>query len=188
MRKNLGKMACIFPMPVLLIGTYDKMGNIDVMNAAWGMMLDMKRVALNLTETHKTVKNIKETGAFTVSIADTYHVKEADYFGMVSGNNIPDKFLRSGLTATKSEFVNAPIINELPITMECKFIEYQNDDTGCGVIGEIVNTSVDEKVIDENGNIDVDKINAIMYDTFNHGYFSVGKKVGQAFSDGNKLK
>ena len=188
MRKNLKNVSGIFPMPVLLIGTYDKDQNVDVMNAAWGMMLDMNRIVLNLTETHKTVKNMKETGAFTVSIADTLHVKEADYFGIVSGNNIPDKFEKSGLSAIKSEFVNAPIINELPITMECKFIEYQNDDTGCGVIGEIVNTSVDDKILDESGKIDVLKINAIMYDTFNHGYYSVGEKVGSAFSDGKELK
>lgn len=188
MRKNLGSMASIFPMPVLMIATYDNEGTIDVMNAAWGTMVDNKHVALNLTESHKTVKNIKETGCFTIGIADSKHVVEADYVGIVSGNNTKDKFIKSGLTATKAEFVNAPIINEFPIAIECKFIEYQSGKTGLGVIGEIVNVSVNENVLDEQGKIDINKVDAILYDTFNHGYYKVGEKVGQAFSDGNKLK
>lgn len=188
MRKDLGKKPAIFPMPVLMIATYNEDGSADVMNAAWGMMLDMSKVALNLTESHKTVKNIKRTKAFTVALADSSHVVESDYLGIVSGNNVKDKFEKSGLHSTKSNFVDAPIIEEYPVTMECKFIEYQDDENGCGVIGEIVNISVDEKVLDEKGNIAVEKINAIMYDPFNHGYYSVGEKVGQAFSDGEKLK
>lgn len=188
MKKNLGVCPAIFPMPVLMVGTYDSEGKVDVMNAAWGMMLDMKRVVLNLTETHKTVKNIKEKGFFTVGIADVDHIVEADYLGIVSGNNEPNKFEKSGLHSKKSEFVDAPVIEEFPVTMECKFIEYQDDDTGCGVIGEIVNVIADEKVLDENGKVDASKINAIMYDPFTHGYYKVGEKVGQAFSDGNKLK
>ena len=184
MRKNLGSKAAIFPMPVLMVGTYDKDGKIDVMNAAWGMMADMNMVILNLTETHKTVKNIKETGCFTVAIADSLHIKEADYCGIVSGNNTLDKFQKSGLTASKSEFVNAPIINEFPIAMECKFIEF----TDYGVVGEIVNVSVDEKILDDSEKIDPSKIHALIYDTFNHGYYEVGNKVGQAFHDGKELK
>lgn len=188
MRKNLGSMGALFPMPVLMIGTYDKEGNVDVMNAAWGMLVDMKKIALNLTETHKTVKNIKETGAFTVSIADSFHVKEADYFGIVSGNNTSDKFQKSGLHAVKSEFVNAPIIEEFPIAMECKFIEYQDNENGVGVIGEIVNVSVDEKVLDNNGKVNPDNIKALIYDTFGNNYYVVGEKVGRAFHDGMTLK
>ncbi len=184
MRKNLGSKAAIFPMPVLMVGTYDKEGNVDVMNAAWGMMADMNEVILNLTETHKTVKNIKETGCFTVSIADSLHTKEADYCGIVSGNNTPNKFQKSGLTAIKSEFVNAPIIDDFPIVMECKLKEFTN----YGVVGEIVNVSVDEKILDSDEKIDSSKIHALIYDTFNHGYYEVGNKVGQAFHDGQKLK
>ena len=157
------------------------------MNAAWGMMGSRKTVMLNLTETHKTVKNIKEKGAFTVGIADTKHIIEADYVGIVSGNNTPDKFEKSGLHAIKSKFVNAPVIEEFPVTMECKFIEYQNGENGCGVIGEIINVTADENVLDNNGQIDPSKINAILYDPFTHGYYKVGEKVGQAFSDGKKL-
>lgn len=188
MRKNIGIKPAIFPMPVLMIATYNEDGSVDVMNAAWGMMLDMKRIVLNLTETHKTVKNIKKRGAFTVSIADINHVKEADYLGIVSANNTPNKFEKTGLTSIKSDNVDAPIINEFPVTMECKFIEYQDNELGCGVIGEIVNVQVLDEILDESGNIDPIKIGAIMYDPFSHGYYSVGKKVGNAFSDGQSLK
>ena len=188
MKRNLGKKAAIFPMPVLIISTYNEDGTVDVMNAAWGMMEDMNKVALNLTESHKTVKNIKKRNAFTVAIADSNHVVESDYVGIVSGNNTKDKFEKSGLHATKSSFVDAPIIDEYPITMECKFVEYQDDENGCGVIGEIVNVVADEEILDEKGNVIIEKINAIMYDPFNHGYYKVGEKVGQAFADGNKLK
>ena len=188
MRKNIGIKPAIFPMPVLMIATYNEDGSVDVMNAAWGMMLDMKRIVLNLTETHKTVKNIKKRGAFTVSIADINHIKEADYFGIVSANNTVNKFEKTGLTSIKSDNVDAPIINEFPVTMECKFIEYQDNELGCGVIGEIVNVQVLDEILDESGNIDPIKIGAIMYDPFSHGYYSVGKKVGNAFSDGQSLK
>ena len=188
MRKDLGKKAAIFPMPVLMIATYNEDGSVDVMNAAWGMMADMTKVALNLTETHKTVENIKRTGYFTVSLADSNHVAESDFLGLVSASNVPNKFEKSGLHAVKSNFVNAPIIEEYPITMECEFVEYQDDENGVGVIGNIVNVSASETALGENGNIDVEKINAIMFDPFKCGYYSVGPKVGQAFSEGNKLK
>ena len=128
MRKNIKTTEAIFPMPVLMIATYNEDGSIDVMNAAWGTMLSRNQVILNLTETHRTVKNIKKRKAFTVSIADSKHVVEADYFGVVSGDNTPNKFENSGLTATKSENVDAPIINEFPICFECEFIEYQDDE------------------------------------------------------------
>ena len=115
MKKKIKTTEAIFPMPVLMIATYNEDNSIDVMNAAWGMMLERDLIVLNLTETHKTVKNIKERKAFTVSIADSKHVVEADYFGVVSGNNTPDKFKNSGLTAIKSENVDAPIVNELSL-------------------------------------------------------------------------
>ena len=133
------------------------------MNAAWGTMLERDHVILNLTETHKTVKNIKQRKAFTVSIADSKHVVEADYFGVVSGNNTPNKFENSGLTVTKSENVDAPIINEFPICMECEFVEYQDDKYGCGVIGKVVNVTADEKVMNGD-NVDVELVNAIAFD------------------------
>lgn len=187
MRKNIKTTEAIFPMPVLMIATYNEDGTIDVMNAAWGTMLDRNMVALNLTESHKTVKNIKNRKAFTVSIADKNHVVEADFFGCVSANFVPNKFEKSGLTATKSTLVDAPIVNEFPICLECEFVEYQNDATGIGVIGKVVNVSVDEKFI-TNDNVDIEKIGAIAFDPYTHGYYTVSKRVGNAFSDGLKLK
>ena len=187
MRKEIKTTEAIFPMPVLMIATYNEDDTIDVMNAAWGMMLERNSIVLNLSENHKTVKNIKERKAFTVSIADASHVVEADYFGVVSGNNVKDKFEKSGLTATKSLVVDAPVINEFPICMECEFVEYQNDETGCGVIGKIVKVTADEKVVD--GEIvDISKVDAIAFDPFTHGYYKVGERVGEAFKNGFKLK
>ena len=168
MRKNIKTTEAIFPMPVLMIATYNEDGSVDVMNAAWGMMLDRDKVILNLTETHKTVKNIKERKAFTISIADAKHVIEADYFGVVSGNNTKDKFEVSGLTAIKSENVDAPIIEEFPICMECEFIEYQDDEYGCGVVGKIVNVSALEEVMNGD-NVDISLVNAIAFDPYTHG-------------------
>lgn len=187
MRKDIKTTEAIFPMPVLLVATYDEDGIVDVMNAAWGTMLSRDIVVLNLTETHKTVKNIKAKKAFTVSIADEAHVTEADYFGVVSGNDIKDKFEKSGLTAVKSENVDAPIISEFPICMECEFIEYQNDKYGCGVIAKVVNVTADESVM-KDGKIDIELVNAIAFDPYTHGYYKVTERVGNAFKDGLQLK
>lgn len=174
-------------MPVLLVATYNEDGSVNVMNAAWGTMLERDHVILNLTETHKTVKNIKARKAFTVSIADAAHVTEADYFGVVSGNNTPDKFANSGLTAEKSAHVDAPIINEFPICMECEFIEYQDGQYGCGVIGKVINVTADESVMNGN-NVDIEKVSAIAFDPYTHGYYKVTERVGNAFQDGLQLK
>lgn len=186
MRKNIKTTEAIFPMPVLMIATYNEDGSVDVMNAAWGTMLSRNQVILNLTESHKTVKNIKERKAFTVSIADSKHVVEADYLGIVSGNNTPNKFENTKLTATKSENVDAPIINEFPICMECEFIEYQDDEYGAGVIGKVVNVTADESVINGD-NVDISLVDAISFDPYTHGYYKVSERVGNAFSDGKKL-
>ena len=183
MRKNIKTTEGIFPMPVLMIATYNEDGTVNVMNAAWGTMYERDQVILNLTESHKTVKNIKERKAFTVSIADSNHVKEADYFGVVSGNNTSNKFEKSGLTATKSEYVDAPIINEFPLCLECEFIKY-ND---YGVLGKVVNTTADEKVMEED-NVDITKVSAIAFDPYTHGYYKVSERVGNAFKDGLELK
>ncbi len=158
-----------------------------MMNAAWGTMQERGTVALNLTESHKTVQNIKARGAFTVSIADAAHVTEADYFGVESGNKVPDKFARSGLTASRAETVDAPVINELPLCLECEFIEYQSNEYGCGVIGRVVNVTADERVM-VNGKPDMSLVNAIAFDPYTHGYYKVAGRVGDAFKDGLKLK
>ncbi len=183
MRKKLNITEGIFPMPVLMVAAYNEDGSINVMNAAWGTMQERGNVALNLTETHKTVKNIKARKAFTVSIADAAHVVEADYFGVESGNRVGNKFENSGLTASKSELVDAPVINEFPLCLECEFIEYQDGEYGCGVIGKVVNVTADEKVIVD-GKIDINLVNAIAFDPYTHGYYKVSGRVGEAFKDG----
>ena len=187
MRKKINKTDGIFPMPVLMVATYNEDGSVNVMNAAWGTMQERDTVALNLSETHKTVKNIKARGAFTVSIADAAHVVEADYFGVVSGNQVPNKFENSGLTATKAEMVDAPVINEFPLCMECEFVEFQDGEYGCGVIGKVVNLTADERVM-PGGKLDMSLVNAIAYDPYTHGYYKVTERVGEAFGDGLKLK
>lgn len=187
MRKQLNITEGIFPMPVLMVATYNEDGSVDVMNAAWGTMQARDTVVLNLTETHKTVKNIRARGAFTVSIADAAHVVEADYFGVVSGNNTPNKFENSGLTASKSEVVDAPVVNEFPLCLECEFIEYQSNEYGCGVIGKVVKVTADESVMEGN-KLNMALINAIAFDPYTHGYYKVTERVGEAFKDGLKLK
>ena len=122
-----------------------------------------------------------------MSIADAAHMVEADYFGVESGNRVSDKFERSGLTASKAETVDAPVINEFPICLECKFIEYQNNEYGCGVIGRVVNVTADEHVM-VNGRIDMSLVDAIAFDPYTHGYYKVTERVGEAFQDGLKLK
>ena len=187
MKKQITTTEAIFPMPVLMVATFNEDGTVDVMNAAWGTMLSRDMVALNLTETHNTVKNIKARKGFTVSIADAKHVVEADYFGMVSGGKVKDKFAKSGMTFTKSELVDAPVINEFPIVLECEFVEYQSDETGLGVIGKVVAVSADEEIL-KDGKVDIDLLGAIAFDPYTHGYYKVSGRVGEAFRDGAKLK
>lgn len=187
MRTKLNVTEGVYPMPGLMVATYNEEGSVNVMNAAWGTMQERGTVALNLTESHKTVQNIKARGAFTVSIADAAHVTEADYFGVESGNKVPDKFARSGLTASRAETVDAPVINELPLCLECEFIEYQSNEYGCGVIGRVVNVTADERVM-VNGKPDMSLVNAIAFDPYTHGYYKVAGRVGDAFKDGLKLK
>ena len=187
MRTKLNITEGIFPMPVLMVATYNEDGSVNVMNAAWGTMQARDTVVLNLTESHKTVQNIKARGAFTVSIADAAHIVEADYFGVESGNRVTDKFARSGLNASRAEMVDAPVIEEFPICLECKFIEYQNGEYGCGVIGKVVNVTADEGVI-VNGKIDMSLVGAIAFDPYTHGYYKVTERVGEAFKDGMALK
>ena len=187
MRIKLNATEGIFPMPVLMIATYNEDGSVNVMNAAWGTMQEVGTVTLNLTESHKTVKNIKARRAFTVSIADTAHLVEADYFGLESGNRAADKFARSGLTASKAETVDAPVINEFPLCLECEFIEYQDSEYGCGVIGKVISITADERVM-VNSKIDMSLVDAIAFDPYTHGYYKVSERVGEAFKDGLKLK
>lgn len=187
MKKQIKTTEAIFPMPVLLIATFNEDGTVNVMNAAWGTMVSRDIVALNLTETHTTVQNIKARKGFVVHIADAKHVTEADWFGVVHGSNEQDKFAKSGMSYEKSVLVDAPVINELPVAMECEFMEYQDGDTGLGVIGKVLRTSVEEANM-KDGKVDVDSLEAIAFDPYTHGYYKVGGRVGDAFKDGLKLK
>ena len=183
MKKNLKPISGIFPMPVLMIATYNEDGSVDVMNAAWGMAQSMKELKLCLTESHKTVKNIKRTGYCTVALGTKDLVAESDYLGLVSANNVADKFEKSGLHAAKSENVDAPVIEEYPICMECKLVGFEDD----GTLVEVVNILAEEKYLNEDGTIKLDEIGIISYDPYGHGYYVVGEKVGQAFSEGKKF-
>ena len=185
MRKNFGQKTWLYPMPVLIIGTYAEDGTPNAMNAAWGGIYDTNLVMVCLADDHKTTENIRKTEAFTISFATADTVVPCDYVGIVSANDIPDKFTRAGFHAVKSEFVNAPIIEELPMTVECKLLKF-NEDGIC--IGEIVNVSADERVLDGSGTVDATALNPICYDSVSHGYWTLGEKVGQAFSDGKKIK
>lgn len=171
-------------MPVILIATYNEDGTVDVMNAAWGCAYDTTQIQLNISESHMTTKNIRRTGVFTVTVADASHVAEADYVGLVSASQVKDKFARTGLKAHKSDLIDAPILDDFAICMECKSIDFQGE---YGVLGEILRLSVDEEYLDKDGKVDVEKLRIIAYDPFNHGYYVVDKKVGNAFSDGRKF-
>lgn len=184
MRKNFGAKNWVYPMPVLIIGTYDEAGVPNAMNAAWGGVYDTDQLMVCLADDHKTTENIKRTGAFTVSFATARTVVPCDYVGIVSANDEPDKFAKAGFHATKSAYVNAPIIEELPMTVECSLIKF-NEDGIC--IGKIVNVCADESILGENGKVDAKKLDPIIYDGATHAYWRFGEKVGQAFSDGKKL-
>ena len=183
-RTNLGVKPYTTPQPVWIIATYDENGTPDAMNAAWGGISESNEVSICLTPSHRTCKNFKKTGAFTISMADADHVAGCDYVGIVSGDKVADKFAKAGFTATKSEFVNAPIINELTICVECKVKEF-NEET-CILKGEIVNVSADDSVLTD-GKVDLSKVKPIAFDPFNNAYNVLGAKVGDAWGAGKEL-
>ena len=186
MRKNFGVKPMVYPMPVFIIGTYDENGVPDAMNAAWGGISEENEISICISEDHKTTCNLLKSGAFTVSMATADYVAECDYVGIVSGKDVPDKLEKCGFHTVKSEYVNAPIITELPMCVECRVKSYDPDT--CRLVGEIVNVSADESVLSENGKIDVKKLKPITYDSSNHKYIALGEVVGNAFSDGKKIK
>lgn len=185
MRKNFGPKSWMYPQPVLIIGTYNEDDTPNAMNAAWGCISDVNQIAIYVSKTHKTAANIFNRKAYTVSMATASQVVPCDYVGIVSGNNQPDKFERTGWTAVKSEVVDAPVIMELPMTLECRFISF--DDESELLLGEIVNVSADESILNE-GVIDPAKLRPIAYDSCNHAYVVLGEKAGNAFKDGFALK
>lgn len=187
MKKDLGVHPFLFPMPVLMIATYGQDEVVDVMNMAWGGICDDNMVALNISEDHQTTDNIKERMAFTISVTDALHIAESDYFGIVSGRNVKDKFSRTGMKAVKSSRVDAPIVLDYPLTLECRVVELQHTiNGGFRVLGEIVNVIADSEILDEKGNVDPTKLNAVLFDPFQSGYYKIGEKIGQAWSDGRK--
>lgn len=183
MRKNFGAKTMLYPMPVLIIGSYDENGVPDAMNAAWGGISEENEISICVGANHKTPKNILKTGAFTVSVADAANVAAADYVGIVSGNSEPDKVAKAGWHAVKG-FVNAPLFEELPFALECKLISY--DEETCRLVGEIVNVCADERILTD-GKIDLGKFSPITYDPANHDYIKLGEKVGDAFEIGKTL-
>ena len=184
MRKNFGPKPMLYPMPVFIIGAYNPDGTPNAMNAAWGGMADTQLVSICLGE-HRTTRNILERKAFTVSMADVRNVIPADYVGIVSGDKVPDKLEKVGWHVIRSEFVDAPLIAELPMALECELVSY---DEGTGLlIGKVLNVCAEEAILTE-GVIDLSKFHPITYDPSCHGYYVLGEKVGNAFSDGKKLK
>ena len=181
-RTNFGAKPIMLPQPVLIIGTYDENGVPNAMNAAWGITTDFKEITISLSE-HKTTDNLAARGAFTVSMGTVDQVDACDYVGIESARKVPDKFARAGFHATKSEFVDAPMIDELPMALECRVKSFED-----GIlIGEIVNVSADNSVI-TNGQIDLDKLRPIAFDPCNNNYVALGEAVGDAFLCGNVLK
>ena len=186
MRKNFGAKAMCYPMPVFIIGTFNADGTPNAMNAAWGGISEETEITICVDNTHKTAENLLARRAFTVSMATAKMMTACDYVGIVSGNKEPEKLAKAGFHATKSEFVDAPLIEELPMALECEVISY--DEETCRLVGRIVNVCADESVLGENGKVDVQKLAPITYDPMNHHYLVLGEKVGQAFHDGAALK
>lgn len=181
-RKDFGAKPFMYPLPVLIIGTYDEKGNPNAMNAAWGVVTDYDEITISLGE-HKTTDNLEKNRDFTVSIATEDTMLACDYVGIESGRKVANKFDKAGFHATKSEKVKAPLIDELPMALECRMKSFQD-----GIlIGEIINVCADESIL-TNGKIDPQKLKPITFDPVNNTYLGLGQKVGNAFSDGMKLK
>lgn len=175
------------PMPVLMIATYNEDDTVNVMNMAWGGICASDKVALNIGERHKTSANIKARKAFTISVADVDHLAESDFFGIATGNKMTDKFARSGMHAVKSDKVDAPVVEEYPLTLECEAIIDTTDDGWHRVVGQIVGVLCDEDKLDEKGRPDFAKLGLFAFDQFSSGYYALGEKVGQAWSSGAGL-
>lgn len=186
MRKNFGAKPLTYPQPVYIIATYGEDGTPNAMNAAWGGISEMNEISICISAGHKTTANILKRKAFTVSMAEAGQMVACDYVGIVSGNKVADKFAKAGFHTIKSSFVDAPLIEELSVAVECRLIDF-NPETSI-LRGEIVNVSVDERVLNENGKVDVAKVVPLVFDPFNNDYLKIGEKAGNAFSEGKQLK
>ena len=187
-RKNFGDAGIITPLPAIMIATYDEKENPDVMMAAWGGQCGPKHICFNLSA-HKTTDNIRLKKAFTVSFASKNDIVQSDYFGIVSANDVPDKVARAGFTVTKSPNVDAPIVNEYPLTLECKVVQMDEDEKGgARVVGEIVNMSAQESILNEEGKVDLSKLQPVIFDSSNNSYRVVGEQVGTAWGSGKAIQ
>ena len=182
--KSFGVRPYLFPMPAYMIGTYNENGTADVMMMAWGGICAEDMVALNLEESHKTVANLRARGAFTLAVPGINTLAQSDYFGIASGGKDEDKFARTGLHERRSERVDAPIIEEYPLTLECTVVEMQEQPYGLRVLGRIENVLADESVLDEKGRIDAAKLQTFIFDQMRHDYYALGQKVGTAWKSG----
>lgn len=182
-RKNFGASHALIttPQPCVMIATWDENKNPDVMMAAWAGQLDYKQIVISLSR-HKTTDNLAKTGAFTISFADERTVAESDYFGLVSGNKVPDKVAKAGFTVTPSPNVNAPIINEYPLTLECRVVSFEDG----MLIGEVVNQSADESILTD-GQVDLAKLKPIVFDAAGMCYRALGDVVGKAWGAGKAI-
>ena len=186
-RTNMGAKLYVTPQPALMIATYDAEGNPDVMMAAWGGQYGYNQVCFSLSK-HKTTDNLRLNKAFTLSYADARTVVQSDYFGIASGNDVKDKVAHARFTVTPSPNVKAPIINEYPLTMECRVVEFREDaEGGAWVVGEIVNASASPEILTD-GKIDIRKLNPVAWDASSFNYFTLGDSVGRAWESGNVLK
>lgn len=182
-RANFENLTFVAPEPAIMIGTYDAKGTPDVMMAAWGGQSDGDKIKIHLSK-HQTTENLSLKKAFTVSFATVKTMAESDYFGTVSGKEVPNKLQIVGFTSHKSPNVDAPIIDQYPVALECEVVSFEN-----GVlIGKVVNTSAEKDVLDADGNIDLGKMQVICFDPINNTYRIVGDVVGKAWSVGEKFK
>ena len=187
MKKDLGLVQAVYPMPVLMVAAYDENDKVNVMNVAWGQICDDDKIILFIGEGKKTWLNIKASRAFTVALADEPHMDVADFFGIASGNKISDKFERTGYHAVQSDKVHAPVIEEFPVVMECELLEFVNTEFVSGIVGRIVNVKAEEAILDEKGKVDPARLHALIFDQFRHGYYVTGEQVGKAWNAGAGL-
>lgn len=186
--KSFGQKSWMLPQPVLIIGTYNSDGTPNAMNAAWGGQWDAKEIMISMGN-HATTENLARCEEFTVAFATKGTMAASDFVGIVSAKNDPEKMQKTGWTSIKSENVNAPIFTDFPMTMECRILrKIDESEEGYYIVAEIVNILVDEKYLAEDGKPDVEKMELITYEPIHHGYVELGKRVGNAFSDGKQLK
>lgn len=186
MKKSIGPRMAIYPHPALVVGTYDKQGNANMMTAAWGGVCCSSPpcVAISVRKATHTYGNLIEQRAFTVNIPSEAQVKETDYFGIVSGKNT-DKISAVGMTPVRSELVNAPYLDEFPVILECKVRHVLNIGRHIQFVGEVLDAKAEEGILGENGNPDMSKLKGILFAEGN--YFSFGEFLAKAFSIGNEI-